>query len=301
MIKTEMLRMLVTVVKYGNLREAAEELSRTQSALSMGLSQLEQTLGGSLFETDRKRELTDLGRFVHGAAADLVHEHDRVIDLISRYANGEAGQLRIAAVPSVAALILPSVLGSFMSQHLDAQIDLRDSDSKNVRSLVATGYADLGIAGEASQDHDLVTTPLFQDTLHVVCRRDGMLPTKGDALKWSDLKAIPLISNGAMSGASSKEAKSVIGRSKLSVRNILSLFAMVEAGQGITILPGLATRSLNENLMAIPLSGSGNTRTISLVSRSGVTTNPLADAFSSHLSEAMPDIVQQHSLKGVNG
>ena len=147
MVKIEAFRAFGVVARHGNLRDAAEELGRTQSALSMTLGQLEQMLGSPLFETDRKRDLTDLGMFVRDKSEELIREHDRVQEVIGSYAKGEAGRLRIASVPSVAALVLPELLRVFLEDHPGARIELMDSDSTQVRSMVADGHADLGIAG----------------------------------------------------------------------------------------------------------------------------------------------------------
>lgn len=296
MIKLEAIRAFVTVAKHGNLRDAAAELRRTQSALSMALGQLEQTLGGPLFETDRKRDLTDLGRFVQEAGAELVREHDRVLGVIQGYAKGEAGHLRIASVPSVAALILPQLLGAFIAGHHGAQVDLMDSDSTNVRRMVASGQADLGIAGRAPAGQSLVAEPLFEDRLHVVCRAGSALATADHALSWRDLRDTTLIRNEALSFVDVPDARDVIAASSLSVRNIMSLFAMVAVGSGITVLPGLATRSLDDGIVAVPLTGPGSRRTISLLSRDGLAGSPLSQAFHEHVRESLPDLIPGFGL-----
>ena len=291
MAKLEVIRAFVVVAKHGNLRDAAEELSRTQSALSMSLAQFEQALGGPLFETDRKRDLTDLGKFVRIIGEGLIRENDRVQDLIYGYAKGQSGQLSIASVPSVGTLILPEVIHKFMESHSGAQIDLMDSDSTNVRTMVEAGNADLGIAGPAPVGQGLLATPLFVDKLFVVCSRDSPLAQNKAALQWRELSEAPLIFNETLLVLKNTEARDIIANSKLSVRNIASLFAMIESGMGITVMPGLATRSLRKSLIAIPLSGTNNTRTISLLSRSDRTASPLATAFRKTLLKELPDIV----------
>ena len=299
--KLEAIRAFVTVAKHGNLRDAANELGRTQSALSMALGQLEQTLGGPLFETDRKRDLTDLGQYVYNTGRALVGEHDRVMALIYGYANGEAGHLRIASVPSVAALILPGVLGAFMESHSGASVDLRDSDSANVRRMVAAGRADIGVAGHAATGEALVVEPLFEDRLFVVCKKDSALAQVVQALSWSDLQDAAFIRNEALSHINTPAADAVIAASKLSVRNVLSLFAMVAAGNGVTVLPGLATRNLETGLVAVPMKGAGSRRTISLLSREGPTGSPLAQAFHRHVIASMPTITAKYALAPAQG
>ena len=295
MVKLDALRAFVAVARHGNLREAADDLGRTQSALSMALKQLEGDLGGPLFQTDRKRNLTDLGQFVRDVGDDLVREHDRAIDLIHGYAQGRSGRLRIASVPSVAALILPDLLRTFMEIHDGAQVDLVDSDSSDVRARVAAGHADLGIAGPAPSGQSLLACALFSDPLHVVCRAESEF-AQADNLSWRDIANAPLIANETLSIAGVPEAAQIVAKSRLSVRNILSLLAMVRAGIGITVLPSLATRSLAAPLVAVPLAGEGCTRSISLLSRSGRSESPLSVAFRKHLDSALPDIATEFQL-----
>ena len=296
MIKLDFLRTFVTVARYGNLRDASDELGRTQAALSMTLAQLEELLDGPLFETDRKKDLTDLGLFVRDLGDELVREHDRVQELIFGYAKGSTGHLRIASVPSVAALILPDLLRGFMHQHKGAQIDLMDSDSTNVRTLIETGHADLGIAGPAPAGQSLQGNILFNDTLHVVCHEDSKIAGMSGPLRWQELKDEVLISNETLSVVTSQAAKDILSRSRLSVRNIMSLFAMIESGTGLTVLPGLATRSLKAPLVAIPMAGESCTRKISLLSRSGRTDSPLSASFQKFFIQRLPGIKSEFGL-----
>ena len=292
MPKIDALRAFVTVVRHGNLRDAAEELGRTQSALSMALGQLANDLGGPLFMTDRKRDLTDLGAYVHELSEGLLREHDRVMGLMMGYAQGDTGHLRIASVPSVAALILPELIGAFMDAHPAAEIALTDGDSAAVRHMIAEGRADLGIAGGEGPQ----VLPLFRDRLHVVCRADSALE---GPLRWADLTGEPLILNEALSGVDAPEARALMAQSKLSVRNVLSLFAMIGAGQGITVLPGLATRSLPAGLRAVPLDGPATRRTVGLHTRPDRSESPLSQTFRAHLTQAMPAFRERLALEEV--
>lgn len=296
MVKIEAFRAFGVVARHGNLRDAAEELGRTQSALSMTLGQLEQMLGSPLFETDRKRDLTDLGMFVRDKSEELIREHDRVQEVIGSYAKDEAGRLRIASVPSVAALVLPELLRVFLEDHPGARIELMDSDSTQVRSMVADGHADLGIAGPAPERQALHEEPLFHDTLQVVCHVESEFSGWRGPLSWSDLSGAALITNQTFLTLNSPDALAAVAKSRLSARNISSLFAMVDAGLGLTVLPGLATRSLSPNLKAIPLSDSSNTRAICLLSRNSWTESPVANAFRSYLLGQLPTLLDRWSL-----
>jgi DNA-binding transcriptional LysR family regulator len=301
MIRTEALRVFVTVADRGNLRDAAAALFRTQSAVSMTLKQLEARLGGPLFETDRKQNLTDLGRFVHGVAAVLMRDHDHAIDLIDGYAQGRTGRLRIASVPSVASLVIPTVLQAFTLARPEAHIDLVDTHSADVRRMVATGEVDIGIASPPPASEALSATPLFEDRLKLVCRADAPLAAQAGPLEWAQLAQVALILNEAVRALPAPEYQALAARARLSVRNVTSLMAMVQAGVGVTILPGLATVSLPQNLVALPLADPVCTRTVSLLTREGRARSPLTSAFARDMAQAAPALVQRLGLMPASG
>ncbi len=296
MIKLDLLRAFVTVTRHGRLKDAGEELGRTQSAISMSLAQLEEQLGGQLFETDRKKELTDLGRYVRDRADELLRENDRIQQLIIDYAQGHSGRLRIASVPSVAALLLPTILSDFMGIHPAAEIELTDSDSASVRSMVDQGYADIGIAGPAKTGQSLRKTALFEDRLHVVCHAGSPLATASGHVRWQDLQGAKLIANETLTDIDASAARDLLRKSRLSARNVSSLFAMVQSGLGYTVLPGLATHQLSEGLIAVPMKGKSCDREISLLTDDGRTLSPLARAFQAFLNENIPTLLSQYHL-----
>ena len=176
-IKIEMLRCFRAVVGQGSLAEAAQELGRTPSAVSMMLKQFEDHVGAPLFETARKSRLTPLGEMVHAEACRELAHFDRTIAVIEGLSRAEEGLVRIAATPSVATEILPAVIGSFLQDHPGVGIDLRDMDSLAVQHELAHERADIGLAGLGSQpgmDRHL----LFSDRFGVVCQSGHRLTQK---------------------------------------------------------------------------------------------------------------------------
>ncbi|WP_297767459.1 LysR family transcriptional regulator [uncultured Roseovarius sp.] len=296
MIRTEALRAFVTVSEHGNIRDAAEILCRTQSAVSMTLKQLEAELGGPLFESDRKNKMTDLGAFVLEMVGPLLRDHDRAIDLITGYARGYSGNLRIAAVPSVAALILPEMLKEFVQDRPDAEIDLFDTDSASVRRMLVRGHADLGIASPATEPDGLRAIPLFTDPLVFVCRADHPLAQEKTPLEWHHLNGVRLILNETLRGLESPEFRALSDAARLSVRNLTSLLAMVQADAGESILPGLATRALPEGVVTRPLADPACIRSVSLLSRDGRTHSPIAAAFVTQLCDTLPETANRFGL-----
>ena len=283
MIRTQTLRVFVTVASCGNIRDAAKALRRTDSAISMTLKQLESDLGAPLFETDRKHTLTPLGLEVNKLAQDLLREHDRTIERIVALAQGREGVLRIAAVPSVAAQLLPPVLSAMLADHPGVQIELLDTDSASVHMMVATGVVELGIGGRPETSAGLEFVALFNDPFRLVCRKDHPLARLRRPVTRQDVLSHRLISNKSTVGYSDFDAAGRDGGSALSARNVISLLALVRAGAGATILPALATQSIDDDLCALELHDPSAVRTVGFVLRRGSISSPICAAFQGRL------------------
>ncbi len=296
MLRLEALRAFVEVADHGNIKEAADRLLRTPSALSMTLKQIEDRLGCALFETDRKSSLTDMGRFLYDQASVLLRDYDRAMEQIDAQAKARSGRLRIASVPSVATLILPRFLQAFIANRPDLEIDLVDTDSRDVRLLVETGAVDLGIAGLPADLPGLASQPVFRDPFRLVCRKDSPLLAKAGALDWPDLQAVPLILNEAARGVVSPQFQELAREARVSVRNVASLVAMVQAGLGVTLLPALATVALPEDLAVRPLADPACLRTVSLYWRLGKVPGPMPALFRREFAAAAQHEAQRLGL-----
>lgn len=287
MIRLETLRVFLTVAESGNLKDAASRLGRTPSAVSMALKQVEDGVGGRLFQSDRKHSLTDLGEFVQEATAVLLRDFDRAMELIRAYAESRAGRLRIASVPSVAAMLLPRVLKAFLATRPGVEIELVDTDSAGVRKLVESGQADIGIASAPQLPEGLAFQPLFADPFRLVCRAGSSLARQKRRLTWGMLEGHALIANEASRAIPSPEFQALAARGRLTVRNVTSLLALVQSGAGLTLLPALATASLPATLRAVPLTDRAAVRTVGLLSREGHIANPLGETFKVVLESAV--------------
>lgn len=293
MIKLEALRVFIAVAETGNIREAGEQLHRTPSAISMTLKQLETNLGAPLFQSDRKNSLTPLGRFALETARLQVETFDRCIESMRAFAHNRIGRLSVAAVPSVAAILLPAILSAFLAERPGVEIELIDTDSRQVCDMVASGQADIGIGGVPHAPNFVMFEPIFTDRFMVVCQGASSLAHRGRALRWGDIADQPLIRNGAAVAIHSPDYRALSAAASLTVRNVTSLLAVVQAGSGITLLPELATRQLPHGVVALPLEDESVVREVGLINRRQGSPNPLAEVFHNTVMAAMPMVAQR--------
>jgi len=297
MIRTQALRTFVTVADCGNIRDAAAILGRTISAISMTLRQLEEQIGAPLFESDRKNSLSRLGEEVRSLSRNLLREHDRTVERISALAKGQAGILRIAAVPSVAAHLLPPVLTAMLAEHPDIRIELTDTDSASIQTLLEKREVEIGIGGAPPAGAGLAFTALFRDPFRLVCRRDHPLAGEKRPLTPDRIKGLRLIRNSSTSGVSwlaeiepaggGLAGGGLAGGGSVRARNVISLLALVRAGAGVTILPALATLSISPDLCALPLAEATEPRIVGFLQRQDASPSPVCAGFRRRFEDHM--------------
>lgn len=204
--------------------------------------------------------------------------------------------MRLASVPSVAVTLVPAALQSFLRDRPGVQIDLVDTNSTNVCHLVETGQADLGIAGAMEPTAGLSFEPLFSDPMALVCRADAVPGQGGPAVRWEDMEGLPFILNETTCNLRSEAFQRLVRQSTLSVRNVTSLLAMVQAGMGVTLLPALATTSLPGALTAVHIDDPACRRQVGIWRRTGHVESPLTGAFAHQFARTSRQLAASHGL-----
>jgi len=285
MIKLEHLRSYLTVVQHGALAQAAAALGRTPSAVSMTLKHIEDELGGALFLGERKSALTPLGQTVAAEAARAIRAHDDALKNIARFASGTAGVVRVAAVPSVAASLLP-IAAQLFDAGPNIRLELRDADSASVVQAVASGRVDIGIASGTMGADLLQAEMLIRDPLHIVAARDHPLQHIGRPLRWDDLAPYPFIGNGLCDAMPIPELQALAASARLYIPNVTGLHVFIERGFGISVLPHLAL-GIYPGLMGLPMDDERMQRQLNILQRPDEALSPAATLFVAALRSAV--------------
>ncbi len=108
-LETPLLRTLVAVSETGSFTRAAAQVHRTQSAVSMQIKRLEQTVGKPLLERDRRQaRLTREGEALVEYARRILKLHEEALAAVSE--PEITGLVRIGTPDDYAAGFLPQVL-----------------------------------------------------------------------------------------------------------------------------------------------------------------------------------------------
>lgn len=241
-IRLEMLRVFCAVAEKGSLLDAAQQLGRSVSAISMTLGQLQDELGAPLFETDRKNRLTKLGELVLEEAVRATDSFDRGVEGIRRVTRSLAGTIRIAAVPSAAVTLLPGLIADYRKLRPEVRFEISDLDSAAVHKALEGDAADIGLASDPGRP-GLENHVLQSDTLGIAYRKGGPIAkilAAGDPSDWSLLEREILIANPLCAAVGDAVVQRLAVASPLHARNTTTLIALVRAGLGATVLPDRA-------------------------------------------------------------
>ena len=248
MIKLEYMRQFLAVSKYNSLSEAAKVMHRSPSAISLTLKIIQEHTGEQLFEGERKQTLTPFGEFFHECAMRAVTEHEKAVDDIDNYASGKSGQVRIAAVPSVATHLIPLVVTEIFRSRPNIQLELRDIDSYSVARTIIEGTCDFGIASLSPRSVNLKTELLTEEPFVCIIPKGHELEKIETPLTWDDLAPFKFIANELLVLSNNPNVQKLVSSAPLKIRNVSSLLGFVESGFGITLLPRMAS-SLAPNLV----------------------------------------------------
>jgi DNA-binding transcriptional LysR family regulator len=145
-IELRQLRYFVTVAEELHFGRAAARLNMTQPPLSQTIFALEELLGVSLFDRNRRSvALTDAGAALLPEALRLLAQAGELPALVQRAAAGETGKLVLAFVSSADYSVLPPFLRAYRAAYPHVHITLREATSDLQLDDLLDGRIDAGL------------------------------------------------------------------------------------------------------------------------------------------------------------
>lgn len=284
----------MVVARHGSFNRAAEELLRSQPAVTLAIKQLEGYIGLKLFErTTRKVTQTTAGENFTPVAERLLREFDMAIYDVTATADCRSGHVSISVLPSVATHLLPHVISAFTAKYPDISVHLSDSNAQGVQRSVERNEVDFGIGSLWHPNNKLKFQPLLEDAFAFVCHKNHPLAQEGSAVKWSQLEGLSFLGTGLTHAL---KMQRYIGNPKFEFSTTTTLFAMLKANIGVTVLPTLAIPD-DEDIVSLPMVDPTETREICLISRQDWTLSPAAKSMMEVLEQYLQSRSQQLKLK----
>lgn len=282
------IRAFLKIAETRNFTRAANDLHVSQSALTVQVQQLEESLGVQLFDRNKRGAmLTAAGKDVYGPLQRLFNDAQAIVEHAHELSSASSGFVTIAALPTVCAGVLPELVQSFVKDHPGIHIQISDVVAERVREAVLKRQVELGIGTRHGGDADLHATPLFQDRLVAFAPAGHPLATSR-AITLRGASAYDLILPNRDSSV--REAVEAIAhRERLALQTryetnyMPTALAFVGAGLGIAILPESAAGRETAQFLRIPIDSRFANRQIELLQRRDSALSPAAEKFAQHL------------------
>ena len=156
LIPMEQLKVLVAVAESHSMKEAANQLHKTQPALSQAIKGLESMLGIELFDrSDYRLRLNAQGQVIYQKALTLIEGQQLLLQTAKHFSSGEEERVVLTIDASVEMQPILSALAHTQDRYPATQLVLQQEYLTGSLELVNAGKADLAITVYDSRFVDL--------------------------------------------------------------------------------------------------------------------------------------------------
>ncbi len=256
------LRYFVAVAEYGSFSAAARRLHIAQSAISEQLSNLEQEIGVPLFlRASRKAAMTPAGELFLVEARNVLATAQNAVEVAQRAHLGKIGALRIGFFAGATGVSFPKLIRQFRKKHPEVQLSLVEMTSGQQWQALAKGQIDVGFTRRIEPEFraELRSEAIQQDPIVAVLPKDHPAAATG-TVDLRDLANEPFVlSSRDTSPALFDKVIELCSEAGFSPRiaSISTVWSsvamMVQAGEGVALLPLNQQQFRNRDLIFSPL------------------------------------------------
>ncbi|MDU2942069.1 MAG: LysR family transcriptional regulator [Enterobacteriaceae bacterium] len=239
------LRVFVTVAHARSFSRAGEIVGLSQSAVSHSVKELEQQTGVRLLDrTTREVALTEAGQQLASRLDRVLDELHSTLREAGRVGTQLTGKVRIAASQTISAHLIPQCIAESNRCYPEIDFVLHDRPQQWVLESIRQGEVDFGIVIDPGAVNDLQCETILSEPFLLLCRQDHRFARR-ESIDWHDLQSERLVLQDYASGSrplidAALAHFSVSARIVQEIGHPATLFPMVEAGIGISVLPALA-------------------------------------------------------------
>jgi DNA-binding transcriptional LysR family regulator len=283
-ISLRQLQTLVAVADTGSFRRAAEQLHRSQSAVSVQIQQLEEVLGVGLFHrTTRRVALTAEGERLLGRTRRALAEIQAGVRELRDEVELQRGRVVIGAPPTISSTRLPRLIAAFRDRHPGITIQVNEDFAANIIERLRNQELDFALTPQLGDSQDIDALAIASDDYVAVLHHGFAVPEDG-VIEFASLLGEPMLVLPRATALRREldqvfEGLGRVLRPTFEVMHHLTLLAMVDAGLGVTVLPAIALEAAGfANLKTARLSKPTLGREICLLTLKGQVLSPAAAA-----------------------
>jgi DNA-binding transcriptional LysR family regulator len=279
------LEAFIAVAETSNFTRASVRLRMAQPMVSGLVRELETELGFRLFDrTTRKVQLTGAAMEFLNDARRLSRDMEGVVRRARDVGTRRRGQIKVGAPPLLAAALLPKAIRAFAQSSPGVAVIVVDRSLAAIHELLTSGDIDLAVGTFRRNEDGIVRIPLVSYVFALLCRADHPLAAIRRP-RWGHLAGVPLIALRRGNGIREQieqgyAAAGLNAEPAFELDQLTTIFAMVEAGFGITVLPLYARSALpTQSVVARELTDPNVTREIDVAHREDRSLSPAGSEF----------------------
>lgn len=262
------LRCFITAADELHFGRAAQRLEMMPSALGRHIRLLEDDLGTRLLtRTTRSVALTEDGTTFLKQARDLLDRADQLATSFRDRVRARAATIRVGAIDSAAAGLLPALLHDLRERHPDVTVKLVEDKTIRLLPQLLSGRLDLAVVRPpVSADKRIDFMPLFHETA-VVAMSERHPFSQRKRLMIADIAEEPLIVPERRSRPHSHDLTMKLFAEAGFDANVVqiadekqTIVNLVAAEIGIAIVPRWTQRMAARGVCYVPLKVSGMNR-----------------------------------------
>jgi LysR family carnitine catabolism transcriptional activator len=275
------LRLVLAVAENESFTVAAERVVMSQPALSRAVKEVERVIGARLFDrTTRSVTLTADGREFVRVAAEIVRSVDGGLGRFQAYRQGLFGTVTVAALPALAACVLPYAGRRFAESRPDVQVRIIEGDADEVLAHVLAGRADIAVTEAPRSADGLEVRPIGEDEM-VAVSAPGHPITAGPDVSWRDWAAHPVVAFADSARTDEACRRSGVDPHRAYVADsAATVVGLVAAGLGVAAMPLSALPlTAHASVVVTPLVEPRVVRPLAVVTRTVPVLAPPSRAF----------------------
>lgn len=244
-VSLRQLRVFQAVAAHSSFTKAGAKIGLSQPAVSRCVTELEQSLGVALLDrTTREVALTSIGRGLAVQIERVLEDLDAALRDVQGQAALHQGRVRVASSPTLSANLMPECIARCKQQFPGVELLLHDRIQNDAVASVLAGEVDFGVVIDPGPREDLYLEAILSEPFCLVCPPSHALARRHN-VKWTDLKTEPLVLLDQASGSrrlidDAFKAHGVEPQVVQGVGHVTTIFRMLDAGLGISVVPRLA-------------------------------------------------------------
>ena len=294
----QQLEYIIAVDEQRHFARAAETCFVTQPTLSMMVQKLEDELGVKIFDRSKQPvKPTQIGERVIAQARTILHEKNRMQQIVYEHQGIVAGTLELGIIPTLAPFLVPLFITRFLKKYPQVRIRIQELTTELLVDKLKKGQLDVGILVTPIKDAAIRETPLFYEAFMAYSSRAFekayLLPEDIDPNELWLLEEGHCFRSQILNLCELK--KQADSRLQYEAGSIETLKQLVKKHHGVTILPELAiyTLSAADKKRLTPFKPPVPTREVSLVTHRDYIKKDLIDALKVEVLDSLPQHVKE--------